>query len=132
MEYKKKKNMLFRHLLNLPVLWLQFPILILFDISVEFYHQISFRLCGMTLVKRSGYFKMDRYKLKYLGWLNRVGCAYCSYANGLLRYASEIAARTEKYWCAIKHKKSKDFIEPKHHKKFLKYGDEVAYRKKYP
>jgi hypothetical protein len=30
---------------------------------------------------------------------------YCSYVNGLFSYAVEVAWRTEKYWCPIKHAK---------------------------
>jgi len=41
---------------------------------------------------------------------------------------SEIAARTEKYWCGIKHQPARGFHEPKHHKDFLKYGDEKAFK----
>ena len=131
MEYKKKKNMFLRHLLNFPFLWVQIIAALFLDLSVELYHQIGFRLCKIPLVKRSNYIKIDRHKLKYLNWSNKIGCAYCGYANGLLHYASEIAARTEKYWCGIMHEKSKGFIEPEHHKDFVKYGDEAAYRKKY-
>jgi hypothetical protein len=28
---------------------------------------------------------------------------YCSYANGVIARVREIAARTEQYWCPIKH-----------------------------
>lgn len=53
---------------------------------------------------------------------------YCGYANGLLHYNSEIAARTEKYWCGIKHK---NFQEPEHHQDFLEYNDKKSFEKKY-
>jgi hypothetical protein len=48
-----------------------------------------------------------------------------------MAYGVKIAGDTEKYWCGIKHQKTKGYIEPVHHKDFLKYGDETAYRKKY-
>ena len=131
MDYRKKKNMRLRHLLNSPFIWIQIVALIVLDLSAEIYHQIGFRLCGIPLVKRSQYIKIDRHKLKYLNWLNKLGCVYCGYANGLLHYTSEIAARTEKYWCGIKHEESGDFIEPDHHKDFVKYNDEGAFKKKY-
>jgi hypothetical protein len=53
---------------------------------------------------------------------------YCGYANGLLHYASAIAGETEKYFCGIKHQSDPNFIEPPHHKNFVKYGDEEAFR----
>jgi hypothetical protein len=34
-------------------------------------------------------------RLAYLNTIEKVGCIYCSYANGLLGLITEIAARTE-------------------------------------
>lgn len=130
MEFKTKRNTKLRHILNFPFIWIQLIPLLLLDISVELYHQTGFRLCGIPLVKRSKYFKIDRHKLEYLSLFEKIACTYCSYANCLLHYDSEIAARTEKYWCGIKHKKTKDFVEPKHHKGFIRYGDKATYKKK--
>jgi len=105
-----------------------FP-LVIFDICMEIYHQVCFRLYKIPRVKRSSYVKIDRHKLEYLSTLDKINCAYCGYANGLMQYAVEIAAKTEKYWCAIKHKKANGFVEPVHHKEFADYGDETSYKK---
>ena len=105
--------------------------LLTFDVCLEIYHQICFRLYRIELVKRSEYIKIDRHKLKYLNWFDKINCAYCGYANGLMHYASIIAGETEKYWCGIKHQKDPNFIQPKHHSNFLTYGDEKAYKNKY-
>jgi len=48
-----------------------------------------------------------------------------------MNYTQTIAARTEKYWCGIKHKKDDNFIEPKHHQKFADYGNEKELKKKF-
>ena len=120
-----------RHTLTAPFIYSVFIAIIVLDIFVELYHRIGFRLCKLELVKRSDYIKIDRHKLKYLNWFDKINCAYCDYSNGVLRYACEIAARTEKYWCGIKHKQYKGFKEPKHHKNFLKYGDKKAFNKKF-
>lgn len=130
MEYKRKKIFL-RNLISTPLIYSLIIPLVILDIFTEVYHQICFRLYKLPLVKRSNYIRIDRHKLKYLGLINKVGCIYCGYANGLIHYVSEIGARTEKYWCGIQHKRVKGFIAPKHHKDFVKYGDEKAYRKKY-
>ena len=126
---KKKKNKFLRNLLCAPFTWILIIPLIFLDIFTELYRQITFRLYKIPLVKRSHYLKIDRHKLKYLSFPNKISCAYCGYAIGLINYISEIGARTEKYWCPIKHKQSKNFINPKYHKKFAKYGDEKAFRK---
>ena len=131
MEHKKHKNMFLRHLLAVPLAYVLFFPLALLDIFVELHHQIGFRLCSLPRVKRSNYIKIDRHKLEYLTFTDKINCAYCGYANGLANYTVRIGAETEKYWCGIRHKRSKGFVEPKSHKSFVKYGDESAYKEKY-
>jgi len=128
MDYKKYPNRTLRHILSFPFIWGMLIPLALFDICLEIYHQICFRLYGLSRVKRRNYIKIDRHKLKYLAWYEKINCAYCGYANGLVNYAVVIAARTEQYWCGIKHEKDPNFIPPAHHKDFLEYGDEKGYR----
>lgn len=72
---------------------------------------------------------MDRDKLSYLGFFQKMSCAYCGYANGLTLYIGEIAARTEIYWCGIMHKKKKGFVPTRYYRDFLKYGDKFGYEK---
>ena len=131
MEYKKYNNRDWIHLMSVPIIYGMSIPLVFLDITLEIYHNICFRLYGIPLVKRSRYIKIDRHKLKYLNWIDKINCAYCGYVNGLVNYARTIAADTEKYWCGIKHKKDSNFIEPKHHKDFLDYGDEEGLKKKF-
>ena len=131
MEYKKYNNRDWIHLMSVPIIYGMSIPLVFLDITLEIYHNICFRLYGIPLVKRSKYIKVDRHKLKYLNWIDKINCAYCGYVNGLVNYARTIAADTEKYWCGIKHKKDSNFIEPKHHKDFLDYGDEEGLKKKF-
>ncbi len=129
MGYIFKKNMTIRHLLAILIMLAGLIPLVFLDIVAEIYHRLGFRLCKMPLVKRSAYIKIDRHKLQYLNFLQKLGCVYCGYANGLLAYLVEIAARTERYWCAIRHKPSPGFIEPAHHRGFAEYGNEDEFRK---
>ena len=125
----KKYNRKIRHFLSVPFIWiLIFPAIIL-DLFVELYHRICFPLYGLPLIKRSDYIKIDRHKLSYLSIIDKLGCVYCGYGNGLAAYLVRIGEDTERYWCGIKHEKDKNFNEPKHHKYFLKYGDEKSFRK---
>ena len=128
MEFKKHPERVYRHFLSMPVIYFMIIPLVLFDLCLEIYHQICFRLYKIPIVKRSMYIKIDRQKLKYLTRWERINCAYCGYANGLMHYASIIAGETEKYWCGIKHAKDPNFIPPEHHKDFLEYGDVKGYR----
>ena len=78
------------------------PFLVL-DLFVTVYQAVCFPVYGIAKVKRSDYLVFDRHHLAYLNALEKLNCAYCSYANGLIAYVREIAARTEQYWCPIKH-----------------------------
>ena len=115
----------------MPFIYMMIVPLIFLDFLIEIYHRVCFFLYGIDYIKRGDYIKFDRHKLSYLTFLQKIHCTYCSYANGLLRYSSEIAANTEKYWCGIKHKPTDDFVEPKHHKDFAKYDDKEEFEKKY-
>lgn len=129
MEFKRFKNRFFQHLLSAPVIYSMVIPSVIFDLWLEIYHRICFACYNLPYINRGSYIKIDRHKLKYLGFFEKINCAYCGYVNGLLQYASAIAAATEKYWCGIKHKNSSGFIEPAHHKDFIEYGDEESYRK---
>ena len=77
--------------------------LVLLDLFVSLYQALCFPAYGIEKVRRRDYLVFDRHHLAYLNLLQKLNCAYCSYANGLLAYVGEIAARTEQYWCPIKH-----------------------------
>jgi hypothetical protein len=120
-----------RHTLATPfILGMSIPIVIL-DLTMEIYHHVAFPLYGIPIVKRSNYIRIDRQKLSYLSFGDKIWCMYCGYANGVMAYGVKLAGETEKYWCGIKHKAGGGFIEPAHHKDFLPYGDKKAYEEKY-
>jgi hypothetical protein len=132
MEQRKYKGRFFRHALSAPFVWIQIIPLVISDVFLEIYHRICFPLYGLETVRRKDYIRiMDRPQLKYLKFFDKLACMYCGYANGWLHYASVIAGKTEKYWCGIKHKKYAGFVPPKHHKDFIKYGDEKEFKKLY-
>jgi len=132
MKYKlnEKKTRLRRFLASPFITLIAIPIIIL-DICVEIYHHIAFRLYQIPLIKRSRYIRIDRHRLKYLSFKEKIYCAYCGYANGFINYAAKIAAETEEYFCGIKHEMLNDFIEPKHHDKFAAYNNQKEFEKKY-
>ncbi|MBI5388950.1 hypothetical protein HZB01_01060 [Candidatus Woesearchaeota archaeon] len=131
MEYRKHPERRMRHLLSAPIIWAMIVPLVFFDICMEIYHRICFPLYGLSYVDRLRYIRIDRHRLKYLSFWEKVNCAYCGYANGLMHYASIIAGETERYWCGIRHERISGFVEPEHHKAFLAYGDAKAFLKKF-
>ncbi len=99
---------------------------LLLDLFVSVYQALCFPAYGIPKVKRGDYIVFDRQNLAYLNSLEKLNCAYCSYVNGLFAYVREIGARTEKYWCPIKHVRK--LIAPHaHYADFVEYGDAEAY-----
>jgi len=132
MELRKIKHRAFRNIISIPFIWGMIIPIIFCDICMEIYHRICFPLYGIAYVKRSHYIRvLDRQKLTYLKWYEKLWCAYCGYANGWLHYASVIAGKTESYFCAIAHLETRGYIPSEHEKSFAKYGDAAALRRRY-
>ncbi len=89
--------------LTAPVIYAGIVPFLLLDLLVSLYQAACFPIYGIAKIKRSDYLVFDRHHLAYLNALEKLNCAYCSYANGIIAYTREIAARTEQYWCPIKH-----------------------------
>ena len=136
MEYRNSFwRKLFGNIISLPIIWLPFPVIVVLDILVEFYHHTCFPIYGIKKVKRSEYIQIiDRNKLKYLYWYEKIGCMYCGYVNGVFLYFKEIAGRTEKYWCGIMHQNKKGFKVQQHQvdQNFSEFGNEKEFYEKYP
>ncbi len=90
-------------IITAPVIYALIVPLLLLDLFVTVYQAICFPVYRIPKVRRADYFVFDRHHLAYLNALEKLNCAYCSYANCLIAYVREIAARTEQYWCPIKH-----------------------------
>lgn len=97
------KKTRFLTVLTAPVIYSVIVPLVLLDIVSSIYQTVCFPAYGIGKVRRQDYIFMDRGSLAYLNGLQKLNCAYCGYGNGVLAYVSEIAARTEQFWCPIKH-----------------------------
>lgn len=117
-----------RHVATAPVIYAAFMPLVLADLFVTAYQYVCFPFYRIPRVKRSEHFFFDRSHLAYLNALEKLNCAYCSYANGLASYMREIVARTEQYWCPIKHARRLLHAHP-YHDGFADYGDAEGYRR---
>jgi hypothetical protein len=79
-----------------------FPMLLL-DACISVYQACCFPIYRIKKVRRRDYIVFDRQHLGYLNWIEKFHCTYCAYGAGLIAYCSEIVARTEHYFCPIKH-----------------------------
>jgi len=111
------------------VIWTVLAPIALLDLIVSFYQLVCFPIYQIPKVIRSDYVLFDRHRLSHLNLLEKQNCEYCAYANGILGYAVEIAARTEQHFCPIRHALR---IKTAHsrYKNFLDYGDAEHYRQR--
>ena len=116
--------------LTAPIIYGMIVPMFLFDLCMMFYQTTCFPIYGISRVRRSDYIVFDRRHLAYLNFIEKFDCLYCSYGNGLMAYATEIFARTEQYFCPIKHAQK---VLGKHarYKYFLDYGDATDLHKKF-
>jgi len=113
--------------LTAPVIYALIVPLVILDLFVTIYQAVCFPAYGIKKVRRGDYLIFDRHHLAYLNAIEKFNCAYCSYANGLIAYAREIASRTEQYWCPIKHARRAIGAHTAY-ARFEDYGDAEGYR----
>jgi hypothetical protein len=92
-----------RSIISAPFIYAMIVPILFFDITITLYQHICFRLYGIRRVDRSKYIVVDRHQLAYLNGVEKLNCFYCGYGNGVVAYTREVIARTEQYWCPIKH-----------------------------
>lgn len=118
-----------QNLITGPIIYgMVFPLMVL-DFFVSFYQFTCFPIYGVTKVRRSDYIVFDRQHLGYLNFIEKFHCTYCTYASGLMGYMAEIIARTEEYFCPIKHA-HKILGTHARYNRFLDYGDAADYEAK--
>jgi len=117
------------NVLTAPFIWLCLFPAILLDAIVSLFQAVCFPVYGIPKVSRKEYIVVDRYNLAYLNLIEKINCMFCAYFNGLMVYVQEIAARTEQYWCPVKHARKLSKIHTRYHK-FFEYGDAESYKNK--
>ncbi len=117
------------YIITAPFIYAVAVPLILLDVLATLYQLVCFTAYGIPKVKRADYVVIDRQYLAYLNLIEKLNCIYCGYGNGVLAYVGEIAARTEQFWCPIKHSR----LPKNPHNRyaaFLNYGDAENYAEK--
>lgn len=115
--------------LTMPVIYGASIPLLLFDLCISLYQLICFPVYRIARVKRGDYIVYDHQHLSYLNIIEKAHCLYCSYAVGLLAYAQEIIARTEQYFCPIKHARKVPGANSRY-ERFLNYGEAEDFHRK--
>lgn len=133
-QQRRYKTGLFRFLLRsrllvaltAPVIYIGWIPFLLMDLFVTVYQGICFPIYRIPKVKRADYLIFDRGELPYLNAIEKFNCFYCAYGNGIAAYTREVAARTEQYWCPIKHARRISAAHARY-PDFFDYGDAEAY-----
>ncbi|MFZ1775459.1 MAG: hypothetical protein WAT78_16095 [Rhizobiaceae bacterium] len=115
--------------LTMPFILAVIVPLLLLDLFVSVYQAVCFPVYGLKKVPRGDFIVFDREQLGYLNAIEKLNCGYCSYANGLLAWAREVAGRTESYWCPLKHARRLSGMHA-HYPAFADFGDGKGWREK--
>ena len=115
-------------IITIPFIWMMLIPALISDVFVTIYQFVCFPIYKIPKVKRSDYVVIDRYNLFYLDRVERINCLYCEYFNGVIGYVREIAARTEQFWCPIKHSRGLKDTHSRYNN-FFDFGDYNRYRK---
>jgi hypothetical protein len=115
-----------QNLITGPIIYAMVVPLAILDVFVTLYQASCFPIYGIAKARRGDYIAFDRHQLGYLNVIERFHCEYCAYATGVIGYLSEIAARTEQYFCPIKHARRLLGTHDRY-ARFLEYGDPADY-----
>jgi hypothetical protein len=115
-----------QNLMTAPIIYSMAIPLAVVDLFVTFFQASCFPIYGIARVRRRDYIAFDRHHLGYLNFIERFHCEYCAYANGLIAYVAEIAARTEQYFCPVKHAR-KVLGTHRRYARFLEFGDSADF-----
>jgi len=115
-----------QNLITGPVIYSMIVPLLVLDLCVTLYQAICFPIYRIARVRRASYIVLDRQHLEYLNFIEKFHCSYCAYAGGLMAYVYEIVARTEQYFCPIKHAR-RILGTHSRYPRFLDYGEAADY-----
>jgi hypothetical protein len=118
-----------QNLITGPIIYGMIIPLLFFDLCITLYQATCFPIYQIAKVRRSDYIVIDRQHLEYLNFIEKFHCTYCAYGAGLIAYIAEIIARTEQYFCPIKHAR-KMLGTHARYAHFLEYGDAEDYEAK--
>ena len=108
-----------RNVASVPFVYAMSVPLAFLDLTVTIYQFVCFPLYRIEKVRRRDFIVIDRHKLSYLNGIEKMNCVYCGYTNGLIAFVREVIARTEQYWCPIKH--ARKILDP--HRRYARYAE---------
>lgn len=118
-----------QNLITGPIIYNMIVPMLFLDLCVSVYQATCFPIYKIAKVRRRDYIVYDRQQLEYLNFIEKFHCTYCAYGNGLMAYVTEIVARTEEYFCPIKHAKKVLGVHARY-SRFMSFGEAEDYANK--
>jgi hypothetical protein len=118
-----------QNLITGPIIYSMIIPLLVTDLFVTIYQITCFPIYRIQKVHRRDYIIFDRQQLSYLNFIEKFHCTYCAYGTGMVAYISEVIARTEQYFCPIKHARKVIGTHARYYR-FLEYGEAENYEAK--
>jgi hypothetical protein len=116
-----------RNVVTAPAIYAMIVPFLLLDLTMSIYQLLCFRFYRIAKVSRRKYIVVDRHHLAYMNSIEKLNCVYCGYVGGLIAFAREIIARTEQYWCPVKH--ARKILDPhRRYARFAEFGDSEVYQ----
>jgi hypothetical protein len=95
----------FRIEIGAVLLYLLLPAVVFIDLSAILCNNTIFRIVGIPRTKRKDYIRpFSRFKLPEVSMWYKLGCVYCSYANGVAYYVQVTTMKIEFLYCPWKQK----------------------------
>jgi hypothetical protein len=67
------------------------------------FNRLYFWVRNQNPIDRRPYYKYDRHRVPHLGWMDKVWCEYCEWANGSLQWIGDVVKEIERRYCPIQN-----------------------------
>jgi hypothetical protein len=67
------------------------------------FNRVYFWVRNQNPIDRKPYYRYDRHRVPHLGWMDKVWCEYCEWANGSLQWISDVVNEIERRYCPIQN-----------------------------
>lgn len=111
----------FLAILGIVYIYAEVVFIVLVHLVCWLHHVVVFTIFRIPKPRLRDFMIFDRGRLTKLTWMQRIGCVYCSYVNGVAAWVKATANATEIYACAIKHAITKRGME--HQERYYEYQD---------
>ena len=67
------------------------------------FNRVYFWVRNQNSIPMKPYYNFDRHRIPHLGWMDKIWCEYCEWANGSLQWIMDVVIEIERRYCPIKN-----------------------------